>query len=66
MSRYLEMVDHPSHLKKLTPEQLAELALDIRQELIDGLAKNGGHLGPNLGVVEGDGQLHHADRKSVV
>ncbi len=58
MSRYLEMVDHPSHLKKLTPEQLAELAGDIRQELIEGLAKNGGHLGPNLGVVELSIALH--------
>ena len=58
MSRYLEMVDHPSHLKKLTPDQLAELAGDIRQELIDGLAKNGGHLGPNLGVVELTIALH--------
>ncbi len=52
MSRYLDMVDHPSHVKKLTPEQLVELAADIRTELITKLAKNGGHLGPNLGVVE--------------
>ena len=52
------MVDHPSHLKKLTPEQLGELAGDIRQELIEGLSKNGGHLGPNLGVVELSIALH--------
>ncbi len=52
------MVDHPSHVKKLTPEQLTELAGDIRRELIDGLAKNGGHLGPNLGVVELSIALH--------
>ena len=58
MSRYLEMVDHPSHVKKLTVDQLTELAADIRQELIDGLAKNGGHLGPNLGVVELTIALH--------
>jgi 1-deoxy-D-xylulose-5-phosphate synthase len=58
MSRYLEMVDHPSHVKKLTPEQLTELAVDIRQELIQGLAKSGGHLGPNLGVVELSIALH--------
>ncbi len=58
MSRYLEMVDHPSHVRKLTPEQLTELASDIRRELIDGLAKNGGHLGPNLGVVELTVALH--------
>lgn len=58
MSRYLDMVDHPSHVKKLTPEQLVHLADDIRTELIEGLAKNGGHLGPNLGVVELTIALH--------
>ncbi len=58
MSRYLDMVDHPSHVKKLTPEQLEHLASDLRQELIEGLAKNGGHLGPNLGVVELTIALH--------
>ncbi|MFM7102131.1 MAG: 1-deoxy-D-xylulose-5-phosphate synthase, partial [Verrucomicrobiota bacterium] len=58
MSRYLDMVDQPSHVKKLTPEQLAELASDVRQELIEGLAKHGGHLGPNLGVVELTIALH--------
>jgi 1-deoxy-D-xylulose-5-phosphate synthase len=59
MSRYLEMVDNPSHVKKLTQPQLAELATEIRQELITTLAKNGGHLGPNLGVVELTLALHH-------
>jgi 1-deoxy-D-xylulose-5-phosphate synthase len=58
MSRYLDMVDHPSHVKKLTPEQLQELAGDLRRELIDGLARHGGHLGPNLGVVELTIALH--------
>ena len=52
MSRYLDMVDGPEHVKKLTLPQLQELAGEIRTELIDGLAKAGGHLGPNLGVVE--------------
>ena len=51
-SRYLDMVDHPSHVKKLTLEQQKCLAEEIRHELIVKLAKNGGHLGPNLGVVE--------------
>jgi len=58
MSRYLDMVDHPSHVKKLTLEQLTHLADDVRQELITKLAKNGGHLGPNLGVVELTIALH--------
>ena len=52
MSRYLEMVDHPSHIKKLNLDQLTQLAAEVRQELITKLATSGGHLGPNLGVVE--------------
>ena len=49
---YLDMVDHPAHVKKLTVKQLEQLAKELRVELIEGLAQNGGHLGPNLGVVE--------------
>jgi len=52
------MVDGPAHVKKLTLPQLQELAGEIRQELIAGLAKSGGHLGPNLGVVELTIALH--------
>lgn len=58
MSRYLDMVDSPAHVKKLTADQLTDLASEIRTELIEGLAKNGGHLGPNLGVVELTIALH--------
>jgi 1-deoxy-D-xylulose-5-phosphate synthase len=58
MSRYLDMVDDPSHVKKLTVPQLGNLADEIRQELITKLAVNGGHLGPNLGVVELTIALH--------
>jgi 1-deoxy-D-xylulose-5-phosphate synthase len=59
MSRYLDMVDLPSHVKKLTITQLQELAEEIRRELITKLSKHGGHLGPNLGVVELTIALHH-------
>jgi 1-deoxy-D-xylulose-5-phosphate synthase len=59
MSRYLDMVDHPSHVKKLTAPQLQQLAEEIRGELITKLSKNGGHLGPNLGVVELTIALHY-------
>ena len=52
------MVDGPAHVKKLTLPQLQELAAEIRQELIGGLANSGGHLGPNLGVVELTIALH--------
>ncbi|MEI9961585.1 MAG: 1-deoxy-D-xylulose-5-phosphate synthase N-terminal domain-containing protein [Limisphaerales bacterium] len=41
------MIDgRPSTSKKLTLSQLQELSEEIRQELIAGLAKGGGHLGP--------------------
>ena len=59
MSRYLDMVDSPSQLKKLTAEQLTQLAEEIRHELITKLARNGGHVGPNLGVVELTLALHY-------
>ena len=59
MSRYLEMVDGPMHVKKLTLEQLHALASEIRNEMITALSRNGGHLGPNLGVVELTLALHY-------
>jgi 1-deoxy-D-xylulose-5-phosphate synthase len=58
MSQYLELIQGPSHVKRLTPDQLLKLAEEIRQEMITGLSKNGGHLGPNLGVVELTIALH--------
>lgn len=58
MTRYLDMVDGPEHVKKLTLPQLQELAGEIREELIAGLSKAGGHVGPNLGVVELTIALH--------
>src|ERR687892_533380 len=58
MNRYLDMVDNPSHVKNLTVPQLQQLGEEIRQELISVLSKNGGHLGPNLGVVELTIALH--------
>src|SRR5438552_1876515 len=59
MSRYLDMVDNPLQVKKLTLDQLQQLAEEIRYELITKLSKNGGHLGPNLGVVELTMALHY-------
>src|SRR5258706_5217010 len=58
MNRYLDMVDSPAHVKKLTPDQLIKLAEEIREELITKLARSGGHVGPNLGVVELTIALH--------
>lgn len=48
----LDMIRHPSDIKKLDEKQCGELAQEIRTELIEVLSKTGGHLGPNLGVVE--------------
>src|SRR5579864_5995306 len=58
MSSYLEMVDAPKDVKKLTLDQLRQLAEEIRYQLVTVLSKNGGHLGPNLGVVELTLALH--------
>ena len=52
MGRYLEMINSPADVKLLTTEQLTTLAQEIRDELVNVLSKSGGHLGPNLGVVE--------------
>lgn len=53
------MVDDPSHVKKLTLPQMQDLAQELRHELITKLSKHGGHLGPNLGVVELTLALHY-------
>ena len=58
MGRYLEMINSPADLKLLTLEQLTALAQEIRDELVTALSKSGGHLGPNLGVVELTIALH--------
>src|SRR6266404_2324514 len=58
MGRYLDMINSPADIKLLTMEQLQTLAQEIRDELITVLSKTGGHLAPNLGVVELTIALH--------
>lgn len=58
MPRYLDMINSPADVKLLTLEQLATLGQEIRDELINVLSQTGGHLGPNLGVVELTLALH--------
>ncbi|HEV2391757.1 MAG TPA: 1-deoxy-D-xylulose-5-phosphate synthase [Verrucomicrobiae bacterium] len=58
MGQFLQTLDNPAQVKKLSLDQLLKLAEEIRQELIATLARNGGHLGPNLGVVELTLALH--------
>ncbi|MBP2330881.1 1-deoxy-D-xylulose-5-phosphate synthase [Kibdelosporangium banguiense] len=48
----LENLHGPTDLKRLTDEEVTRLAGEIRAFLVDKVAKTGGHLGPNLGVVE--------------
>jgi 1-deoxy-D-xylulose-5-phosphate synthase len=48
----LESLTGPADLKRLTSEDLIRLAAEIRQFLVDKVTTTGGHLGPNLGVVE--------------
>lgn len=48
----LERIGSPRDLKGLTDAQLAELAAEVRAFLVDSVSRTGGHLGPNLGVVE--------------
>ncbi|AXK32601.1 1-deoxy-D-xylulose-5-phosphate synthase [Streptomyces armeniacus] len=54
----LEDIGGPDDLKRLTGSELDELAEEIRQFLIHAVARTGGHLGPNLGVVELTIALH--------
>jgi 1-deoxy-D-xylulose-5-phosphate synthase len=48
----LESITHPKDIKNLTTSQLLKLAGEIRGLIVRTVAKNGGHLAPNLGVVE--------------
>src|SRR5271154_6909748 len=58
MASLLDSINSPNDVKKLSIDQLPTLAQEIRDELISVLAKTGGHLGPNLGVVELTIALH--------
>lgn len=59
-SRLLDTIHSPADLKALAADQLPQLAQEIRQEIIAVTARNGGHVGPNLGVVELTIALHRA------
>lgn len=49
---YLESISAPRDLRDLTDDQLGDLATEIRDFLVETCSRTGGHLGPNLGVVE--------------
>ncbi len=52
-------IHSPSDIKKLTVDELEELASDIRNALLMKLSRHGGHIGPNLGMVEMSIALHY-------
>ena len=52
MTPILDSIHSPADVKRLTLAELTQLAAEIRSELINVLSRTGGHLGPNLGVVE--------------
>ncbi|MBV9024338.1 MAG: 1-deoxy-D-xylulose-5-phosphate synthase, partial [Streptomycetaceae bacterium] len=54
----LTRINGPRDLDRLTQEQLVEVAGEIRTFLVNAVSKTGGHLGPNLGVVELTIALH--------
>lgn len=59
MYKFLDKINSTKDLKKLTTKQLCTLAAEIRSFLIDSISKTGGHLAPNLGVVELTIALHY-------
>ena len=55
----LSTIAGPADLKKLSVEQLPQLAAEVRQAICEQVAKSGGHLAPNLGVVDLTIALHY-------
>jgi len=60
LTRILDSIDDPEQLRELKPAQMRELAGEIRREIIEKVSVKGGHLAPNLGVVELTIALHYA------
>ena len=57
--KYLDKVNFPSDIKKLSIEELKILSEEIRKEMIEAVSVTGGHLGAGLGVVELTVALHY-------
>jgi 1-deoxy-D-xylulose-5-phosphate synthase len=56
---YLEKIASPDDVKKLNVEELEKLSEEIRENLLKKLSEHGGHIGPNLGIVEVTVALHY-------
>ena len=59
MARILDGINSPEQVKHLSVDDLELLAAEIREEMVTVLSANGGHLGPNLGVVELTIAMHY-------
>ena len=62
---FLPRLKSPSDLSRLSVEELEALSGEIREFLIEKVSKSGGHLGPNLGVVELTIAIHQIGRAHV-
>lgn len=58
-SHFLDRINSPADLKKLTLRELEQLASEIRQKIIETVSRTGGHLAPSLGVVELTIAIHY-------
>ena len=56
---YLEKINSPADVKKLSSDEMKKLAEEMRTALIKKLSVHGGHCGPNLGMVEAVIALHY-------
>lgn len=56
---YLENINSPADVKKLTVAQMTVLSQEIRDALLEKLSHHGGHFGPNFGMVEATVALHY-------
>ena len=57
--KYLDDINFPSDIKKISQSELKALSDEVREEMIDAVSKTGGHLGAGLGVVELTVALHY-------
>lgn len=56
---YLENINSPADMKKLSVGELTSLCAEMREALIQKLSVHGGHVGPNLGMVEATVAMHY-------
>src|ERR1044072_136488 len=59
MTRILDAIESPDDVKRLSISELEQLAAETREELITVLSQTGGHVGPNLRVVELTIAMHY-------